>query len=73
MNGIGASPVTAPAEVEWTPEALHAFDPRFLPEMAALMNPQEGMKTRTAPGGTTPATVRAALNEASERLEALSR
>ncbi|HEY3441864.1 MAG TPA: argininosuccinate lyase [Paludibaculum sp.] len=57
---------------DWTGAALHAFDPRFTPEMGALMNPEEGMKTRTAPGGTAPATVRTALVEARQRLEALS-
>jgi len=57
---------------DWTGEALQAFDPRFTPEMGALMNPEEGMKTRTAPGGTAPATVRAALVEARQRLEVLS-
>ncbi len=58
---------------DWTGEALHAFDARFPPEMGALMNPSEGMKTRTAPGGTAPATVGAALIEARQRLEVLSR
>ncbi|MBI4890292.1 MAG: argininosuccinate lyase [Acidobacteria bacterium] len=57
---------------EWTGEALHAFDPRFSPEMARFMNPAEGMKTRTAPGGTAPATVRAALAAAHSRLESMS-
>lgn len=57
---------------DWTGQALHAFDPRFTPEMAALMNPEEGMKTRTAQGGTAPATVRAALEAARQRLESMS-
>lgn len=57
---------------DWTAEALYNFDPRFTPEMATLMNPEVGMKTRTAPGGTAPATVRAALIEARQRLEVLS-
>lgn len=56
----------------WTPAALVAFDPRFKPEMAALMDPAEGMKTRRAPGGTAPETVLAALAEARTRLEKLS-
>ncbi len=56
----------------WSGEALHAFDPRFTPEMALLMNPEEGMRTRTAPGGTAPATVRAALAAARQRLESMS-
>jgi hypothetical protein len=36
------------------------------------MNPEEGMKTRTAPGGTAPATVRAALATARQRLESIA-
>ena len=56
----------------WTPEALAAFDPRFTPGMAALMDPAEGMKTRRAPGGTAPETVLAAFAEARIRLEKLS-
>ncbi|QOY89348.1 argininosuccinate lyase [Paludibaculum fermentans] len=57
---------------EWTAEALTAFDQRFKPEMAALMNPAEGMKTRTSKGGTAPSTVRTALAEARQRLESMS-
>ncbi len=57
---------------EWTGEELHAFDARFTPQMAALMNPAEGMKTRIARGGTAPETVRAALAEARRRLETMS-
>jgi argininosuccinate lyase len=53
----------------WTAEALVAFDPRFTPGMASLMDPAEGMKTRRAPGGTAPETVLAALKEARTRLE----
>ncbi|MBI5282880.1 MAG: argininosuccinate lyase [Candidatus Solibacter usitatus] len=56
----------------WTGADLHAFDPRFAPEMAQLMNPAEGMKTRTAQGGTAPATVEAALAQARLRLENMS-
>ncbi len=57
---------------DWTSETLVAFDPRFTPEMASLMDPSEGMKTRRAPGGTAPETVSAALSEAHTRLERLS-
>jgi argininosuccinate lyase len=56
---------------EWTAGQLAAFDPRFRPEMLALMNPAEGIKTRGAAGGTAPETVLAALAEARRRLEAL--
>lgn len=55
---------------DWTPEALAAFDPAFQPEMAALLQPGEGMKTRSVPGGTAPETVMAALEEAEARLAA---
>jgi argininosuccinate lyase len=54
---------------DWTGEALAGFDPRFQPEMVRLMNPSEGMKTRTAAGGTAPETVRQALDAARKRLE----
>jgi argininosuccinate lyase len=52
---------------DWTPEALAAFAPEFRPEMARLMHPAEGMKTREIPGGTGPASVAAALAEARRR------
>jgi argininosuccinate lyase len=52
---------------EWTAAQLAQFDPRFTPEMVALFHPEEGMKTRTAPGGTAPTTVAAALAEARRR------
>ncbi len=55
---------------DWTPEALAAFDPAFKPEMAALLQPREGMKSRGVPGGTAPETVMAALEEAEARLAA---
>lgn len=54
---------------DWTAEAMAAFDPRFTADMAALLDPAEGMKTRRAPGGTAPETVAAALAEARARLE----
>jgi argininosuccinate lyase len=54
---------------DWTGEALAGFDPRFQPEMVRLLNPSEGMKTRTAAGGTAPETVRQALDAARKRLE----
>jgi argininosuccinate lyase len=53
---------------DWTPEALAAFAPEFTPEMARLLQPAEGMKTREIPGGTGPATVAKALDEAAMRL-----
>jgi argininosuccinate lyase len=56
---------------DWTPADLAAFAPEFTPAMAAFMQPAEGMKTRAVPGGTAPATVAAALEEAQTLLNAL--
>jgi argininosuccinate lyase len=57
---------------DWTGAELHAFDPRFLPEMAELLDPEKGLATRLAPGGAAPQTVAAALDEARRRLESIS-
>ena len=54
----------------WTGESLAAFAPEFKPEMARLLNPIEGMKSRALPGGTAPDAVGGALSEAKTRLEA---
>jgi argininosuccinate lyase len=48
------------------------LDARFAPEMARLLAPEEGLKTRAVPGGAAPETVAAALEEARRRLESLS-
>jgi argininosuccinate lyase len=56
---------------DWTPEALAQFAPEFRPEMAVLLDPVEGMKTRELPGGTGPRAVRLAIGEARSRLDAL--
>lgn len=56
---------------DWTAESLAAFAPEFTPEMARLLQPREGMKTREVAGGTGPAHVAAALDEAAARLAAL--
>lgn len=58
---------------DWTPEALAAFAPEFRPEMARLLRPEEGMKSREIPGGTGPKAVAAALQEAERRLQELRR
>ncbi|MGQ9918654.1 MAG: argininosuccinate lyase [Bryobacteraceae bacterium] len=57
---------------DWTAEQLHGFDPRFLPEMAGLLDPEKGLATRRASGGAAPQTVEAALAEARRRLESIS-
>jgi argininosuccinate lyase len=53
---------------DWTPDALAGFAPEFTPEMARLLQPAEGMKTREIPGGTGPAAVAKALDAAEVRL-----
>ena len=53
---------------DWTPTALTAFASEFTSEMARLFDPAEGMKTRELPGGTGPAAVLEALNQAEARL-----
>jgi argininosuccinate lyase len=54
---------------DWTPGELAAFAPEFTPDMARLLTPLEGMKTRELPGGTGPASVARALQEAEARLQ----
>lgn len=55
---------------DWTSEELRAFDARLTPGMVELLrDPRAGMATRTAPGGTAPATVAQALDAAEARLK----
>ena len=54
--------------MDWTPEQLAAFAPEFTPDMARLLVPTEGMRTREIPGGTGPGAVAQALEEAEARL-----
>lgn len=53
---------------DWTADELAAFAPEFTPEMAKLLEPRAGMRTREIPGGTGPEAVAAALEEAARRL-----
>ncbi len=53
---------------DWTAAELEAFAPEFRPEMARLLDPAEGMKSREVPGGTGPQAVAEALAEARARL-----
>jgi argininosuccinate lyase len=53
---------------DWTPAELTGFAPEFTPEMARLLAPAEGLKTREIPGGTGPQAVARALEEAERRL-----
>jgi argininosuccinate lyase len=54
--------------LDWTSEQLTGFAPEFTPEMARLLAPTEGMKTREIPGGTGPGAVAQAIEEAEARL-----
>jgi len=56
---------------QWSGAELAAFAPEFKPEMARLLNPMEGMKSRSIEGGTAPSAVARSLGEAAERLDAL--
>jgi argininosuccinate lyase len=53
---------------DWDAASLARFAPEFTPEMALLLNPRQGMKTREIAGGTGPETVAAALIAARIRL-----
>lgn len=53
---------------DWTAAELVAFAPEFSPEMARLLDPRQGIKTREISGGTGPQAVAAALREAQQRL-----
>ena len=55
---------------DWSAEELVRFAPEFTPAMAALLHPEEGMKTREIRGGAGPRAVAAALDVAEERLTA---
>jgi len=57
---------------DWTAESLAAFSPEFTPDVARLLDPREGMKTREIAGGTGPAVVAAALISARSRLAELA-
>jgi argininosuccinate lyase len=56
---------------DWTAKTLADFAPEFTPEMAPLLTPTQGMLSRNLPGGTGPAAVSQALNEAEQRLRRL--
>ncbi|MGD0200107.1 MAG: argininosuccinate lyase [Bryobacteraceae bacterium] len=58
---------------DWTGEQLAAFAPEFTAEMARLLAPREGMKSREIPGGTGPQAVASALREARHRLAEMGR
>jgi argininosuccinate lyase len=57
---------------DWTAASLARFAPEFTPDIARLLDPREGMKTREITGGTGPETVAAALLAARSRLANLA-
>jgi argininosuccinate lyase len=57
---------------DWNAATLAAFAPEFTPDIARLLDPREGMKTREIQGGTGPDTVAAALIGARMRLANLA-
>jgi argininosuccinate lyase len=56
---------------DWNAASLSAFAAEFRPEMAQLLKPVEGMKTRELAGGTGPSSVAHALQQANERIAAM--
>jgi argininosuccinate lyase len=56
---------------DWTASELAAFAPQFTADLACLLAPQRGMKSREIAGGTGPESVAAALVRARERLTAI--
>jgi argininosuccinate lyase len=55
---------------DWTGQTLADFAPEFSADMARLLAPREGMKSRELPGGTGPQAVLTALNQLEARLGA---
>jgi argininosuccinate lyase len=53
---------------DWTADELHRFAPEFTADMARLLDPREGMRSREIRGGTGPEAVAQALEEARTRL-----
>jgi len=53
---------------DWTASELTSFAPEFTSAMAALLKPEEGMKSREIRGGTGPKSVASAIEEAEARL-----
>jgi argininosuccinate lyase len=53
---------------DWTAEAMRAFAPEFSEQIARLLDPKQGMKSREVAGGTGPGAVAAALEAARVRL-----
>jgi argininosuccinate lyase len=54
---------------DWTAEEMQRFAPEFTGDLAVLLDPRKGMKSREIPGGTGPESVAAALARARQVLE----
>jgi argininosuccinate lyase len=59
---------TGKKPADWSAAELARFAPEFTAEMARLLDPAEGMKSREVPGGTGPQSVSKALLAARARL-----
>ena len=57
---------------DWTAEEMQRFAPEFTADLAALLDPKRGMKSREIPGGTGPQSVAAALAAARQRLSEMN-
>src|SRR4051794_1643639 len=53
---------------DWNAAEMQRFAPEFTPDIVALLNPAEGMKSREIPGGTGTAAVATALARARQLL-----
>ncbi len=56
---------------DWDADSLGKFAPEFTPDLAKLLDPREGMKSREIPGGTGPQHVHAMLKARRELLKAM--
>ena len=56
---------------DWNARSLAEFAPEFTADIARLLDPREGMKSREIPGGTGPEAVRSALASRRATLEAM--
>jgi argininosuccinate lyase len=57
---------------DWTAEDMRGFAPEFTGDMAALLDPKQGMKSREVAGGTGPNAVAVAMDAARQRLNEMT-
>src|SRR5262249_8818149 len=57
---------------DWTAAELRQFAPEFTEDIARLLDPAQGMKSREVPGATGPQAVAAALHDAQARLDRMN-